>query len=208
MIYRCLKVKIFFSTSINKGEIKRLLTEANQRKKEKLFVLDGNTKTNIGIKPYNPLLDKNLAAFFSTKNNQNFLKMNGFLGKNGEIMYDPFYIDTFQNTNNIKFTRNNYYENRMINNSLNKKKSNNHKKIRFKSMTTNKFLYGFRKKSPGYSIYNETRKNGVFLPSISPENKKRTNFISNKNNNGIKEEKSEESGSQIIKSKNGSKIID
>ena len=202
------KNKDFFSTSINKGEIERLLTEANQRKKEKLFVLDGNTKTNIGIKPYNPLLDKNLAAFFSTKNNQNFLKMNGFLGKNGEIMYDPFYRDTFQNTNNIKFSRNNYYENRMINNSLIKTKSNNHKKIRFKSMTTNKFLYGFRKKSPGYSIYNETRKNGVFLPSISPENKKRINFIRNKNKNGIKEEKSEESGSQIINSNNGSKIIE
>ena len=96
----------------------------------------------------------------------------------------------------------------MVNNSLNKKKSNNHKKIKFKSMTTNKFLYGFRKKSPGYSIYNETRKNGVFLPSISPENKKRINIIRNKNKSGIKEEKSEESGSQIINSNKGSKIID
>ena len=204
------KNKDFFSTSINKGEIKRLLTEANQRKKEKLFVLDGNTKNNIGIKPYNPLLDKNLAAFFSTKNNQNFLKRKGFLGKNGEIIYDPLYRDTYQNTNNPYFNKNNYYENRIINNSLNNKKSSNHKKIKFKSMTTNKFLYGFRKKSPGYSIYNETRKNGVILPSISPENKKRINY--NRNKSRIKEEKSEEIGRKKIlnydKSENGSKIVD
>ena len=208
------KNKDFFTTTINRSEIKRLLTEANQRKKEKLFILDGNTKTNVGIKPYNPLLDKNLASFFSTKNNQNFLKMNGFLGKNGEIMYDPLYRDTFQNTNtNTRFNKN-YFENKMINNSLNQKRSGPHKKIKYKSMTTNKFLLGFRRKSPGYSIYNESRKSGVVLPSISPENKKRKHFLINKNKKEIKEEKSEESKSKHLNnsehniSSNGSKNND
>ena len=140
--------------------------------------------------------------------------MNGFLGKNGEIMYDPLYRDTFQNTNtNTKFNKN-YFENKMINNSLNQKRSGPHKKIKYKSMTTNKFLLGFRRKSPGYSIYNESRKSGVVLPSISPENKKRKHFLINKNKKEIKEEKSEESKSKHLNnsehniSSNGSKNND
>ncbi len=138
--------------------------------------------------------------------------MNGFLGKNGEIMYDPLYRDTFQNTN-TRFNKN-YFENKMINNSLNQKRSGPHKKIKYKSMTTNKFLLGFRRKSPGYSIYNESRKSGVVLPSISPENKKRKHFLINKNKKEIKEEKSEESKSKHLNnsenniSSNGSKNND
>ena len=201
------KNKDFFSPSIKKGEIKRILTEANQRKKEQLFVLDGNTKNNIGIKPYNPLLDKNLASFFSTKNNQLFLRINGFIGKHGEIMYDPLYRDTLQNMNtntnpnSIYKNRNNIFETRMNSNSLQKKKcksnnkNNNHKTIKFKSMTTNKFVLGFRKKSPGYSIYNEARKNTLFLPYISAEKRKRKNVVNmkNKNRRGINENKNEDS---------------
>ena len=203
------KNKDFFSPSIKKGEIKRILTEANQRKKEQLFVLDGNTKNNIGIKPYNPLLDKNLASFFSTKNNQLFLRINGFIGKHGEIMYDPLYRDTLQNMNtntnpnSIYKNRNNIFETRMNYNSLQNKKvksniknknnnHNNHKTIKYKSMTTNKFVLGFRKKSPGYSIYNEARKNTLFLPYISSEKRKRKNVINIKKKN--KEEDKSHSG--------------
>ena len=189
------KNKDFFSPSIKKGEIKRILTEANQRKKEKLFVLDGNTKNNIGIKPYNPLLDKNLASFFSTKNNQLFLRINGFIGKHGEIMYDPLYRDTLQNMNtntspnSIYNNRKNIFETRMNSNSLKRKngksnyKKNNHKTIKFKSMTTNKFVFGFRKRSPGYSIYNEARKNPLYLPFISNEKRKKNNVINIKTKN-------------------------
>ena len=191
------KNKDFFSPTINKGEIKKLLTEANQRRKEKLFVLDGNTKNNIGIKPYNPLLDKNLASFFSTKTNQLFLKINGFIGKNGEIMYDPLYRDTFQN-NHSRYNKNNIFENKILfSNSVeknNKNENKNHlnKTIKYKSLTTNRFLFNF-KKNPGYSIYNESGKNTLILPFISSEKRKKNNFSKyrNKNNNknqkGIKE---------------------
>ena len=197
------KNKEFFSPAINKGEIKKLLTEANQRKKEKLFVLDGNTKNNIGIKPYNPLLDKNLASFFYTKSNQLFLKINGFIGKNGEIMYDPLYRDTYQN-NHSRYTKNNIFENKILfSNSVekkNKNKNKNNKTIKYKSLTTNKFVFNF-KKSPGYSIYNESGKNTLILPSISSEKRKKNYFLKyrNKNNNrkGIKEEY-EENISKII----------
>ena len=190
------KNKEFFSPTINKAEIKKLLTEANQRKKEKLFVLDGNTKNNIGIKPYNPLLDKNLASFFSTKSNQLFLKINGFIGKNGEIMYDPLYRDTFQN-NHSRY-RNNIIENKILfSNSVeknNKRDNNNNKTIKYKSLTTNRFLFNF-KKSPGYSIYNGNGKSTLILPSISSEKRKKNYFLKNRNKNqnhkGIKEESEE-----------------
>ena len=212
------KNKEFFSPTIKKGEIKRILTEANQRRKEKLFVLDGNTKNNIGIKPYNPLLDKNLASFFSTKNNQIFLKLNGFIGKNGEIMYDPLYRDTMQNTNsnyNSIYNKYNNIDSKLIYNSVQRKKNkkpkedNNHnnnnnlRSIKYKSMTTNKFLFGFRK-SPGYSIYNEARKNTLVLPFISAEKRKRKNYLKNKNKKSISEEEIEESR---IKNKNEKSLI-
>ena len=212
------KNKEFFSPTIKKGEIKRILTEANQRRKEKLFVLDGNTKNNIGIKPYNPLLDKNLASFFSTKNNQIFLKLNGFIGKNGEIMYDPLYRDTMQNTNsnyNSIYNKYNNIDSKLIYNSVQRKKNkkpkednnhNNHnnlRSIKYKSMTTNKFLFGFRK-SPGYSIYNEARKNTLVLPFISAEKRKRKNYLKNKNKKSISEEEIEESR---IKTKNEKSLI-
>ena len=172
------KNKDFFATSVNKSEVKKILTEANQRKKEQLFVLDGNSRKSEVIKQYNPLLDKNLVSFFSSRNNQNFLKLKGFIGKAGEIMYDPLYRETLITNTNPRNTRANYFGmgNKQMFNSLqkkkkNKKNKNNDKNFKYKSMTTNKFLFGFRRKSPGYSIYNETRRSKVLLPPITHEKK-------------------------------------
>jgi len=172
------KNKDFFATSVNKTEVKKILTEANQRKKEQLFILDGNSRKSEVIKPYNPLLDKNLVSFFSSRNNQNFLKLKGFIGKAGEIMYDPIYRETLITSTNPRNTRVNYFGmgNKQMFNSLQKRKKNKKNKIidknmKYKSMTTNKFLYGFRRKSPGYSIYNETRRSKVYLPPITQEKK-------------------------------------
>lgn len=53
----------------------------------------------------------------------------------------------------------------------NKKNKSNDKNFKYKSMTTNKFLFGFRRKSPGYSMYNETRRSKVYLPPITQEKK-------------------------------------
>ena len=171
------KSKDFFSSSINKVEVKKMLTEANKRKKEQLFILDGNSKKNDFIKPYNPLLDRNLASYFASKNNQHFLRMKGFIGKEGEIMYDPIYRETLITNTNPRNTRFNTFENRKPFNSAQKKKikknklNKNNRFDKYKTMTTNKFLFGFRKKSPGYSIYNQTGKNGIVLPPISHEKK-------------------------------------
>ena len=58
------------------------------------LILDGNKKKTIGIKQYNPLLDKYLFSYFSSENNKNFLKLNGFIANDGEIIYDPIYRET------------------------------------------------------------------------------------------------------------------
>ena len=114
------KNKEFFCTSINKVEVRKMLTEANKRKKEQLFVLDGNSKKNDFIKPYNPLLDKNLASFFSSR--QQFLKNKGFIGKSGQIMYDPIYRDTLITNTNPRNTRINTFDNKKIYYSVGRKK--------------------------------------------------------------------------------------
>ena len=142
------KEKDFFYPSINKSEVEKIITKVNQRKKEKLFILDGNTKKNSIIKPYNPLLDKNLISFFNSRNNQNFLKMNGFIKNDGEINYDPVYRET------LGFS----------------KLSNKDEKDVYKSFqTTNKFLFGYNKNIPSYSIYNQKNntKNTLILPPIT-----------------------------------------
>ena len=147
------KEKDFFYPSINKTEVEKLITKVNQRKKEKLFILDGNTKKNAIVKPYNPLLDKNLISFFSSRNNKNFLKMNGFIKNDGEINYDPVYRET------LGFS----------------KISNKDEKDVYKSFqTTNKFLFGYNKKIPSYSIYNNQTKNTLILPPITQIKKQPT----------------------------------
>ena len=160
------KEKEFFYPSINKAEVDKLISKANERRKEKSFILDGNSKKNAVIKQYNPLLDKNLFSFFNSQKNRNFLKINGIINQNGEINYDPIYRETLGFT---KFSKNN------------DKDSN----ITFH--TTNKFLIGFKKTNPGYSIYNPS-KSPLVLPPI--EQAKAPNTIE-KERNTINEEETE-----------------
>ena len=190
------KTKEFFYPSINKTELKKLMEEAEKRKKEKLFVLDGNKKENLIIKPYNPLLDKNLYSYLNNKNNKNYLKKKGFIGKNGNIMYDPLYRDTLGFNDMIK--------KRNVLNSLQNIKLLNvepkDKRINSPS-PTNKFLVGYRIKSPGYSVYYQRqKKNNVYLPPI---NQKRPPVIEKNNKKDIIEENSEE-GASNEGSKSGS----
>ena len=71
------------------------------KKAESRFVLDCSNSTKSRYREYNPLLDKNLASFFNTRNNQNFLKLKGFINNEGEIIYDPFYKETLRDKKNI-----------------------------------------------------------------------------------------------------------
>ena len=190
------KDKEFFYPSINKSELEKILLEANKRKKEKSFILDGNNKNQMIVKPYNPLLDKNLYSFLNNKNNKNFLKHKGIIGKNGKIMYDPLYRET------LGFDKNknrNYYSIPNVPN-LKLNELSKDKKLKSPQKPTNKFLVGFRIKSPGYSIYNERQKKNVVLPLIAPK-KPIENFKRNKKE--IIEEKSEDDMSSNLASGNG-----
>ena len=160
------KEKEFFYPSINKNEVEKLISRANQRKKEKLFILDGNSKNPNVIKPYNPLLDKNLHSFFNSQNNKNFLRINGFIKQNGEINYDPIYRET------LGFS----------------KFGKDDKDVNKTFQTTNKFLVGYKKQNKGYSIYNENKSSAVVLPPIE-QNKRKP--AEEKNGNTINEEENE-----------------
>ena len=160
------KEKEFFYPSINKNEVEKLISRANQRKKEKLFILDGNSKNPNVIKPYNPLLDKNLHSFFNSQNNKNFLRVNGFIKQNGEINYDPIYRET------LGFS----------------KFGKDDKDVNKTFQTTNKFLVGYKKQNKGYSIYNENKSSAVVLPPIE-QNKRKP--AEEKNGNTINEEENE-----------------
>ena len=184
------KNKDFFYPNISKNELEKILIEANQRKKEKFFILDGNNKSNMIMKPYNPLLDKNLHSFLNTKNNRIFLKSKGFIGKNGKIMYDPIYRETLRFNKQPSF-QNNY--NSIQNIKLQKIK----KEKKFKSSDkkpTDKILVGYRLKSPGYEVYKERQKKKIILPPII-EKKQNSNIKNIKKE--IVEEKSDEDASNI-----------
>ena len=165
--------KNFFYPNLNKKSIEKMFTKTFYNKKERLFVLDGNKKKTIGIRQYNPLLDKNLASFFSSKNNQNFLKSKGFINKEGEIMYDPIYKDTLKDkkNNNLLIDDSTFYKS---------------------FQTTNKFLSGYKNKKqiPEYSIYHPNKSN-IILPLI---NKNKKNHTVEKNNKEIISEAEDESG--------------
>ena len=149
------KEKNFFYPNLSKKAIEQMLKQTTYNKKEKLFVLDGNKKKTIGIKQYNPLLDKNLASFLNSRNNQNFLKLNGFINQAGEIMYDPIYRDTLKDKKNATIEESTMYKS---------------------FQTTNKFLSGYKRKIPEYSIYHPN-KNYLVLPPIQ---KKKSNTVDKK----------------------------
>ena len=173
------KEKEFFYPSVNKTEVDKLISKAKDRKKEKLFILDGNSKKNTVIKQYNPLLDKNLFSFFNSQSNRNFLKINGIINQNGEINYDPIYRETLGFS---KFSKNTDKDNSKA------------------FHTTNKFLIGYKKTNPGYSIYNPS-KSSLVLPPI--EQTKMQNTVEKERNTINEEENESGSGSGGSGSGNG-----
>ena len=173
------KEKEFFYPSVNKTEVDKLISKAKDRKKEKLFILDGNSKKNTVIKQYNPLLDKNLFSFFNSQSNRNFLKINGIINQSGEINYDPIYRETLGFS---KFSKNTDKDNSKA------------------FHTTNKFLIGYKKTNPGYSIYNPS-KSSLVLPPI--EQTKMQNTVEKERNTINEEENESGSGSGGSGSGNG-----
>ena len=185
------KNKEFFYPSLNKEEVDKLITDIEQKRKEKGFILDGTDKAIKKLKFYNPLLDKNLSSFLNSKNNKNLLQSNGVIGKSGKIIYDPTYRDTL-GFNTLRNKKNNLF----AFNSEKKRKSKGFKSI---ANETNKLMVGFKKKKPTYVLYKTKKKssneNKIVLPAIKKNkiNNVKDEYKSEKEK--IIVEKSEESGS-------------
>lgn len=188
------KNKDFYYPSIANEELDKLLIQANLKKKEKSFILDGNSRKNMVILPYNPLLDKNLETYLNSKKNINYLKEKGLIGKNGKIMYDPTYKETLgcETKRNIR----NVLQKIKIN------KPSKDKKNQESSNATNKFLVGYKNKSPGYSIYNRNQKNYVKLPPINLKNRVSIETSTKRNTIIEKPEEDTESNNEIGNSVN------
>ena len=189
------KNKEFFYPSLSKEEIDKLVSDIEKRRKERNFVLDGGDVKIKKLKFYNPLLDKNLSSYLNSKNNKNILKSNGVIGKDGKIIYDPTYRDTL----GFNTLRNKNQLTNFVFNSESKRKS---KKFKSLANETNKLMAGFRKKTPGYSVYIKKKKklnninnisnNKIVLPVIKKNNIFK---VKKEEKEKIIVEKSEESGS-------------
>ena len=189
------KNKEFFYPSLSKEEIDKLVSDIEKRRKERNFVLDGGDVKIKKLKFYNPLLDKNLSSYLNSKNNKNILKSNGVIDKDGKIIYDPTYRDTL----GFNTLRNKNQLTNFVFNSESKRKS---KKFKSLANETNKLMAGFRKKSPGYSVYIKKKKklnninhisnNKIVLPVIKKNNIFK---VKKEEKEKIIVEKSEESGS-------------
>ena len=86
----------FYYPHLNQNEVKKLLIQIEQKKKESKFILDCNNANQIKMKTYNPILDKNLFYYFNY-DKQIYLRNNGFINKKGNVLYDPVYKDNFNN---------------------------------------------------------------------------------------------------------------
>ena len=150
--------KDFFYPNIEKLTVEKLVEKAKKYEKENSFVLDCNDKNEEKFKQYNPLLDKHLISFFQA--NKNFLKTNGFITSNGEILYDPVYKEI----KSPNFTKKNFK-------SLDSVKTEKicNKRNRF---TLGKFLTGYNKKTPEYNIYLNTVKKSRKFQNIKMNNSK------------------------------------
>ena len=189
------KNKEFFYPSLSKEEIDKLVSDIEKRRKERNFVLDGGDVKIKKLKFYNPLLDKNLSSYLNSKNNKNILKSNGVIDKDGKIIYDPTYRDTL----GFNTLRNKNQLTNFVFNSESKRKS---KKFKSLANETNKLMAGFRKKTPGYSVYIKKKKklnninnisnNKIVLPVIKKNNIFK---VKKEEKEKIIVEKSEESGS-------------
>jgi hypothetical protein len=68
-------------------------------KMEEQFILDGNNICEMNKKKeYNALFDNNCMSFFNSNNRKNILYKNGFINKEGRILFDPRRLNIFPNT--------------------------------------------------------------------------------------------------------------
>ena len=148
----------FFMPNLNSNEIEDLINQAERRKKEIKFVLDGNNKNLAKLKLYNSLLDKYAISYTSNNKNKNFFKSCGFITEQGRLLYDPVYRESLLvNKNEKKIVDEEdliqtCHEVKVKNDFKMKENEclDNYRNIKEK---LNKYMVGFKQKKPEYDIY-------------------------------------------------------
>ena len=167
----------FYMPNLNQEEIDNLISQAEKRKKEIKFILDGNNKNIIKLKLYNPLLDKYAVSYLNNDKNKNYFKKYGFITEQGKLLYDPVYRESLLIGKNEKKVKN---EKDLIKTCHEIITKNNFKmkeieclnKYKNKNERLSKFIVGYKQKKPQYEIYLKESKNPV-LPKI----KKNGSFV-------------------------------
>ena len=175
----------FFMPNLTKEEIDNLINQAERRKKEIKFILDGNNKNAVKLQLYNPLLDKYATSYINNNKNKHYLKHCGFITDQGRLLYDPVYRESLLVNRNEKKIRNEKdliktcHEIKEKNDFKMKENDclNNYKNI---NEQLNKFMVGFKQKKPEYDIYLKQSTNKK-LPIIKNNMTSNNNISSNFN---------------------------
>ena len=186
----------FYMPNLTNEEIENLIEQADKRKREFKFILDGNNKNVVKLKLYNPLLDKNALSYLNSPKNKNFFKNKGFITEQGKLLYDPVYRESLEVNKNEKKVKD---EKDLIDTCRQVKTKNNFKmqeneclyNYKNKREKLNKYIVGFKQKKPDYEIYLKDKQNQL-LPII----KKSGTY----NNMDYKTPKAKYSGGSKIKS--------
>ena len=160
----------FYMPHLSREEMDELIQQAEKRKKEIKFILDGNDKNIVKLKLYNPLLDKYAISYLNSDKNKNYFKSNGFITEEGKLLYDPVYRESLIVNKNEKKVKN---EKDLIDTCREVKNKNNFKmketecvdNYKNKKEKLNKFMVGFKQKKPEYEIYLKESQNKI-LPLI------------------------------------------
>ena len=168
----------FYMPNLSNEEINDLIQQAEKRKREIKFILDGNNKNIAKLKLYNPLLDKYALSYLNKDKNKDYFKNKGFITEQGKLLYDPVYRESLLVNKHEKKVKN---EKDLIASCREFKNKNNFKMKEIECVDNyknikeklNKFIVGFKLKKPEYIIYLKESHNPL-LPAI----KKNTTYSS------------------------------
>ena len=160
----------FYTHNLSNEEIDDLIQQAEKRKKEIKFILDGNNKNIAKLQLYNPLLDKYALSYLNKHNNKAYFKNRGFITEQGKLLYDPVYRESLIVNKHIKKVKN---EKDLIATCREVKNKNNFKMKEAECLDNyknikeklTKVMAGFKLKNPDYIIYLKESKNPL-LPTI------------------------------------------
>ena len=191
----------FYNPNLTKEEIDDLIQQAEKRRKEIKFILDGNNKNIVKLKLYNALLDKYAVSYLNNDKNRHFFKNKGFITEEGKLLYDPVYRESVTVNKNAKKVKD---EKDLIDTCRKIKEKNNFKMKENECINNyknqkekyNKYMVGFKLKKPEYEMYMKHSQN-YFLPVI----KKNPNFKSSVCNSPFKKKYSGKAKFRSLKKK-------